>query len=125
VRLLLDSHAFLWAASSPAQLASAARAAIENVDNDVFVSVASAWELAIKAGLGRLRMPAALEATIDRRGFQRLGISFAHAAAAGALPRLHGDPFDRMLIAQAQSEGLTWVTRDRAFSVYGLAILQA
>jgi PIN domain nuclease of toxin-antitoxin system len=125
VRLLLDSHVVLWAASSPAQLASAARAAIENTDNDVFVSVASAWELAIKAGLGRLRMPADLEEALDRRGFQRLGISFTHAAAAGALPRHHGDPFDRMLIAQAQSESLTLVTRDRGLAAYGVPIVQA
>ena len=125
MRLLLDSHVVLWAASSPAQLASAARAAIENTDNDVFVSVASAWELAIKAGLGRLRMPADLEEALDRRGFQRLGISFTHAAAAGALPRHHGDPFDRMLIAQAQSESLTLVTRDRGLAAYGVPIVQA
>jgi PIN domain nuclease of toxin-antitoxin system len=91
----------------------------------VFVSVASAWELAIKASLGRLRMPPNLEEALDRKGYQRLGISFAHAAVAGALPRHHGDPFDRMLIAQAQSEGLTLVTRDRVFSAYGIPVLKA
>ncbi len=102
-----------------------ARSAIDNPDNDVFVSVATAWELAIKSGLGRLRMPPDLEERIDERGLRKLGISFAHAALAGQLPRHHGDPFDRMLIAQAQSEGLTLVTGDRAFSAYGIAILQA
>jgi PIN domain nuclease of toxin-antitoxin system len=125
VRLLLDSHAFLWAASAPGELAPATRAAIQSSENDVFVSVASAWELAIKGSMGRLRMPPDLEAVLDRRGYQRLAISFAHAKVAGALPRHHGDPFDRMLIAQAQSEGLTLVTRDRVFSAYGIPLLKA
>ena len=89
------------------------------------MSVATAWELAIKSGLGRLRMPADLEGMIDQRGLQKLGIGFGHAALAGALPRHHGDPFDRMLIAQAQSEGLTLVTRDRVFSAYGILLLKA
>jgi len=70
-------------------------------------------------------MPPDLEGRIDERGLRKLGISFAHAAVAGALPRHHGDPFDRMLIAQAQSEGLTLVTRDRVFSAYGIPVLKA
>jgi PIN domain nuclease of toxin-antitoxin system len=106
-------------------MAARARKAIESPDNEVLLSTASAWEIAIKAGLGRLHQPEPLEAVMKRRRFQPLNISFAHAAAAGALPRHHGDPFDRMLIAQAQSEGLTLVTRDRAFSAYGVPILQA
>jgi PIN domain nuclease of toxin-antitoxin system len=62
---------------------------------------------------------------VDQRGLRKLGIGFAHAALAGLLPRHHGDPFDRMLIAQAQSEGLTLVTRDRVFSAYGISLLKA
>jgi PIN domain nuclease of toxin-antitoxin system len=125
VRLLLDSHAFLWCAFSPERLSSAAREAIENPNNEVHLSIASAWEIAIKAGMGRLHQPEELETVVRKRGFQPLSISFSHAAAAGALPRHHGDPFDRMLIAQAQSEGLTLVTRDRVFSAYSVPILKA
>ena len=125
MRLLLDSHVLLWWTSSPSRIAAPTKSAIDSSDNDVFVSVATAWELAIKSGLGRLRMPSGLEEKMDERGLQKLGISFAHAALAGRLPRHHGDPFDRMLIAQAQSEGLTLVTRDRVFSAYGIPVLKA
>lgn len=125
MRLLLDSHIVLWSIADPALLAGDIHAQVRHSSNEVFVSVATAWELAIKAGLGRLRIEGDLERTLDASGFRKLGISFAHAAAAGALPRHHGDPFDRMLIAQAQSEGLTLVTRDRVFSAYAVPILKA
>ena len=115
----------LWSLSDPARLADGARAEIEDAQNEVLVSVASAWELAIKAALGRVRFPSDLETAIARQGFQSLGISFAHAALAGRLPPHHGDPFDRMLVAQAQSESLTLVTRDTQLAPYGVAILWA
>jgi PIN domain nuclease of toxin-antitoxin system len=125
LRLLLDSHVLLWSISDPRQLATDVYAQVRDSTNEVFVSVATAWELAIKVGLRRLRIRGDLERTIDDSGFRKLGISFAHAMRAGALPRHHGDPFDRMLIAQAQSEGLTLVTRDRTFLAYGVPILKA
>jgi PIN domain nuclease of toxin-antitoxin system len=125
VRGLLDTHVFLWWLERPRSLSPEAQEALAAPENTILVSVASAWELAIKAALGHLRFPFDVETTLDRCGFQKLGISFAHAACAGSLPRHHGDPFDRMLIAQSQSDGLTLLTRDRAFSAYGIPILQA
>ena len=85
----------------------------------VYVSAASAWEVAIKVALGRLRIPASFAEAVDARGFARLPIEFEHSAVAGALPPHHTDPFDRMLIAQARLEGLTLVTHDRRFEPYG------
>jgi len=91
----------------------------------VFVSAASAWEISIKKSLGRLEAPDDLVEQLDRHRFQALAVSIAHALAAGALPRLHDDPFDRMLIAQARIEGLTIVTRDPRFERYAVATLPA
>jgi len=125
VRLLLDTHALLWVMDAPERLASAARDAISDGDNEVFVSVASIWELAIKAALGKIIFPAGLEESLDQRGYQKLGISFAHAMLAGGLPMHHRDPFDRMLIAQSLGEELTLVTRDEQFAACGVAILKA
>jgi PIN domain nuclease of toxin-antitoxin system len=89
----------------------------------VFVSAASAWEAAIKAALGRLTLPEAFSRGVDDSGFRRLAVSFEHAEAAGALPFHHNDPFDRMLVAQAQLEGCTLVTHDQALAPYGVATL--
>lgn len=125
MRLLLDSHVLFWSLAERRRLTPPVRAEINNIENEVYVSVASAWELAIKAALGRLRLPGNLEKIVAASGFQKLEISFAHAAAAGALPQHHKDPFDRMLIAQARSESLTLVSRDRQFSPYGVSMLWA
>jgi PIN domain nuclease of toxin-antitoxin system len=121
-RLLLDTHVFLWWRADSRQLGRAARTAIAEADL-VCVSAASAWEAAIKAALGRLRLPASIESGVIDSGFQRLPISFAHAEAAAALPPHHADPFDRMLVAQARSEGLTLVSHDRRLESYDVQIL--
>ena len=89
----------------------------------VFVSAASAWEAAIKIALGRLTLPEPFSRGVDHSGFRRLAISFEHGEAAAALPHHHGDPFDRMLIAQAQLEGCTLVTHDELIASYGVATL--
>jgi PIN domain nuclease of toxin-antitoxin system len=89
----------------------------------VFVSAASAWEAAMKIALGRLTLPEPFSQGVDHSGFRRLAISFEHAEVAAALPRHHGDPFDRILVAQAQLEGCTLVTHDRALAPYGIATL--
>jgi PIN domain nuclease of toxin-antitoxin system len=124
VRLLLDTHIFLWAASDPARLTEAMRAAIAAEANAVFVSAATAWEIAIKVALGRLTFPLdRFETMLASMGFAPLMMTVAHGIAAGSLPRHHGDPFDRMLIAQARVEGLTLITTDRAFGRYAVAIL--
>jgi PIN domain nuclease of toxin-antitoxin system len=121
-RLLLDTHVFLWWQADSGKLERAARAAIAGAEL-VFVSAASAWEAAIKAALGRLRLPASIEEGVVNSGFQKLPIAFAHAEAAAALPPHHTDPFDRMLVAQARIEGLALVTHDRRLAPYGVEIV--
>ena len=125
MNLLLDTHAVLWALAEPALLSEPARTALENAQNEVFVSVVSAWEIAIKRALGKLDAPDDLEAAIGAQGFEPLHLTFHHAAQAGGLPPHHRDPFDRMLIAQAQAEGLTIVTRDSDIPLYGVHTLSA
>jgi len=124
VRLLLDSHAFLWWVTDDPKLGRAARREISNPESLVFVSAASIWEITIKTALGRLELgDEDLVAEISENGFLELSIAARHAERAGGLPRLHEDPFDRMLVAQAMLEGLTCVTRDPVFSKYNVATL--
>ena len=122
MRLLLDTHVFLWWRADSRHLRADARRAIADAQL-VFVSAATAWEAAIKAALGRLRIPDTIEAGVLDSGFEQLPISFAHAEAAARLPPHHADPFDRMLVAQARTEGLTLVTHDRRLAPYGIEIL--
>ncbi|MDB5093575.1 MAG: pilT [Candidatus Eremiobacteraeota bacterium] len=129
MRLLLDTHAFLWAAADPDELRPNARAAIEDSANDVLVSAGVAWEISIKVALGKLTVPADpavwFPARVRSLGFQALDISAAHVLAVGGLPDVHRDPFDRIMIAQAQIEGLTLVTRDPDNQKYPINILEA
>jgi PIN domain nuclease of toxin-antitoxin system len=126
LRLLLDTHVFVWLSSEPERLGERARAVLADPTGEVFVSVVSAWEIAIKVAAGRLAFPVAIYAAeVAAAGFVELAIHTRHALAAGALPRHHGDPFDRMLLAQARLEGLTLVTADRALAAYGVPILPA
>lgn len=120
--LLLDTHVFLWWRANDARLTANARSAIATTPI-VFVSAASAWEAAIKIALGRLALPEPFSQGVDDSGFRRLAISFEHAQVAAALPRHHGDPFDRMLVAQAQLEGCTLVTHDEMLAPYGVSTL--
>jgi len=124
MRILLDTHAFLWWLAGDEQLSDAARAAIADEDNDVFVSAASAWEIATKHRIGKLPAVAAVVADLDGvlsdQSFIGLSISIRHGQAAGALPGPHRDPFDRMLIAQAILDDLTLVSNERAFDAYGV-----
>lgn len=123
-RLLLDTHVFVWWRAEPSRLSSEVRSRIATADI-VFVSAASAWEAGIKASLGRLTLPDAMEAGVLASGFERLLITFSHAERAASLPPHHRDPFDRMLVAQAQAEGLTLVTHDRLLEPYEIKILWA
>lgn len=125
MRLLLDTHALLWALAEPRELATSARDAIEDGRNEVLVSAVSAWEIAIKRTLGRLDAPEELVGAMHEAAFAPLAITVEHALVAGVLPLHHRDPFDRMLVAQAIVEGLTIVTRDTRFSSYGVPLLQA
>ena len=124
MRLLLDTHALLWWLADEG-LSAQAREAIADPDNLVAVSAASAWEISIKKALGKLAAPDDLEQQIQAGGFTALPISIAHGIAAGRLARHHEDPFDRVLIAQAITEGMTIVTRDKRFDDYAVALLPA
>jgi PIN domain nuclease of toxin-antitoxin system len=124
VRLLLDSPIALWWAEDETRLAIGARAAIAAPENELFLSVGSLWELAIKRGLGRLRYDVALlRRGLGERGVVELSITGEHALGIEALPPIHRDPFDRLLISQAMVENLTLVTADRVFEDYGIALL--
>ncbi len=124
MRLLLDTHVFLWWRADDRRLGPAARTAIAEADV-VFVSAATAWEAGIKAALGRLSFPDTIEAGVEDSGFEKLPITLAHAERAARLPKHHADPFDRMLVAQAEIEDLTIVTNDRTFAAYASEILWA
>ena len=124
--LLVDAHALLWALSAgTSPLSRAGRAALEDPQNDVLVSAATVWEIAIKEAAGRLDAPNELLETIEATLFDVLPISGADAIAAARLPRIHADPFDRMVIAQAQRLDAVVVTRDRAFADYDVKVLTA
>lgn len=127
--LLLDSQALVWWREGNRKLGARARAAIEQDAFGVLVSAASAWELAIKSATGRLtlREPVGrwLPAALDASGFETLPVTLAHALAVTTLPFHHADPFDRLLIAQAQLEKLTIVTADSAFADYDVKLLDA
>jgi PIN domain nuclease of toxin-antitoxin system len=122
VKLLLDTHALLWWLADE-QLGARAFRAVEDPGNLVAVSAASVWEISIKRAQGKLRAEGDLIAAIEESGFEPLPVSFRDADHAGALPPHHRDPFDRMLIAQAQLQDLTIVTRDRRFSAYDVETL--
>ena len=126
MRLLLDTHVFLWWRGDDPRLGEPEREAIRDGQNDVFLSAASIWEIVIKQALGRLRIPEPASVAAARLGFEPLPISFAHAEATALLPALHRDPFDRMLITQARTEGLALVTRDPVIrACAGVAFLPA
>ena len=124
-RLLLDTHVFLWWLADAPDLAEAARRAIGDERNAVYVSAATGWEIAIKRAAGKLRAPENLDALVEEGGFTHLPMTFFHGEQAGALPMHHRDPFDRMLVAQAQAEGLVIVTRDKHIPMYGIRTLAA
>ena len=118
MRLLLDTHVFLWWNWADPRLPVAMRAAVASPANEVFVSAASVWEIAIKRATGKLAFMQPIALAIEGHGFSRLAISVEHAEWAGRLPTLHRDPFDRLLVAQAQLEGLTLVTVDEEILRY-------
>lgn len=125
MRLLLDTHALLWWLSDDARLARPARAAIADAANDVYVSAATAWELAIKAPLGKVSMPDDLGEQLSANALVPLPVQVRHALAVRYLPDHHRDPFDRLLVAQAQIEGLTLVTADQSILRYDVAVVAA
>jgi len=123
VSLLLDTHALLWWLGGQ-HLNDDATERMSDASTLVAVSAASIWEAAIKRALGKLDIPEPLGSAALEEGFEPLLVTFDHAELAGQLPQHHRDPFDRMLIAQAQVEGLAIVTRDPAFDDYDVAVLR-
>ncbi len=128
MRVLLDTHAFLWWIADDPRLSSRARRTIADSSNDVYFSAASAWEIAIKARLGRLKVVGddverlVAEQVIDN-GFQALSIHLNHALGTYSLPNHHRDPFDRLLLAQCAAEGLALVSADRRLAGYRVRII--
>lgn len=125
MRLLLDSHVIVWWLDDPSRLTGSVRAAIQNPANGVSFSAASIWELSLKSAKNQLRLPPNLLSVLKDDGFDELPVTSAHAMLASSLPALHGDPFDRLLIAQALAEGLVLATRDRAIVRYDVPVMEA
>ena len=122
-RLLVDSHVLLWHLVDDSRLGPEPTAAIEAPNAEVFVSTASIWEIAIKTALGKLDAPDDLPARAEQAGFRLLSVIADHAWQVRQLPHHHRDPFDRLLIAQAQVEGLSIVTADSSFDAYGVTVV--
>jgi len=124
VRALLDTHALLWWALDDPRLSRRAYTAIAGQEGTVYVSAATAWEIAMKVRLGKLSVDPSVSADLGayfaEQGFIELAVTVAHGQRAGALPASHRDPFDRMLIAQAQIENLVIVSSEALFDAYGI-----
>lgn len=132
MHLLLDTHTLIWWLAKNSTLSNTAKAAmptasfaIAHPDNIVFVSAASAWEIAIKKSLGKLQAPDDLKQQLEMQRFTPLAINIDHALAIKQLPHHHQDPFDRILITQAIHERLTIVSRDHIFKSYDVAIVES
>ncbi len=125
--LLLDTHTFLWWVQDAPALSKRARKAISNADATIYLSTASVWEMAIKCSLGKLELNQSVEQFVTSQlafnNFKLLDLSFRHIARVESLPNHHGDPFDRLLITQAQTDGLTLVSKDAAFKQYDVSRL--
>ncbi len=123
--LLLDTHALLWWFGDDPKLSKTAQSAIIEGSNIVYVSAAAVWEIAIKKSLGKLKIPYDLQEALADSHFLPLAVSFAHAMAVENLESHHRDPFDRIQIAQAKTEGLTIVTKDDNIKKYGIPFISA
>ena len=123
MNLLMDTHTLLWWLDGT-ELSAAAAAAVADPDNRVWVSAASTWEISIKRAIGKLNVQGDLDEVVDE-DFEHLPITVAHSRRAGQLPSHHRDPFDRMLVAQAQLEGFTLVTRDGEIALYDVTRMTA
>lgn len=129
MRVLVDTQCWLWMTGAPERFSATARALVERREHELFLSAASAWEIAIKYSLGKLQLPeppaAYVPARIDATGVRALAIDYAHALRVSILPAHHRDPFDRLLVAQAQIEDLTILTSDSMFDAYDVPTLPA
>jgi len=124
-RILLDTHALIWWMCGDKKLGLNAQEHIANPENAIFVSAATVWEMSIKQQMGKLEVPDDIESIVEQLGFSALPITLFHGQQSGKLPMHHRDPFDRMLIAQAQAEGLQILTKDAYFPDYGIRLIDA
>lgn len=129
MRILLDTQVWLWMLAAPERFSDASRAAVVSTENELLFSATSAWEIAIKYGLGKLRLPETPDAYVPRMmtrtGITPLPVHHRHALHVASLPLRHRDPFDRLLVAQAQLENVPILTADRSFRLYDVEILPA
>ena len=127
MRILLDTHAFLWWVTDSTELSRRARRVIADGANEIYFSAASAWEIAIKSSLGRVTLPDEPEvfitAQLQENGFQVLPVQLHHALGVAALPAVHRDPFDRLLVAQARTEQLAVLSRDARLARYSVRVV--
>lgn len=124
MKLLVDTHLLVWWVAGR-RLPREAAALIADPGNEVFASAASIWELAIKSGLGRIDVdPGELLRSLETGGFASLPVTNRHALAVATLPAIHGDPFDRLLVAQSKVEGMSLLTHDRILSAYGALVVR-
>lgn len=127
MKILVDTQCFLWSFLDPSRLSKTAKKVLSDGSDDLFFSAASSWEIAIKAGIGKLRLPEPPEdyvpPRIVRAGMTALEVTHIHALRVHALPPFHKDPFDRLLVAQATAEGLTILTADPQIGSYSVPIL--
>ncbi|ASK27854.1 type II toxin-antitoxin system VapC family toxin [Neisseria chenwenguii] len=124
-RILLDTHVVIWWLADAGNLGGKARNCIQNRQNQIYVSAATMWELSIKMGKGLLTLPENIFEVVEDEGFIPLPITWFHGRQAGFLPEIHKDPFDRMLITQAQAEGLELMTADTVIPQYGIRVIDA
>ncbi len=129
MRFILDTHVWIWWIAEPERLSEQAVQMIEASENQVFISTASAWELSIKYSLGKIKLPSNIEDffmfIFPKCGFTTIRVEFIHALKVASLPHHHNDPFDRLLIAQAQIEKMPIITADKKFSKYDIEIILA
>lgn len=123
MRLVLDTNAFIWWREDSPRLPVRIGDQVRDPDNDIVISTACLWEIAIKRALGKLRFPEDFEEVMTEEGFSLLPITFGHLRKLETLPNLHRDPFDRLLIAQALAERIPIVTADQASAPYGVSIV--
>jgi PIN domain nuclease of toxin-antitoxin system len=129
MRVLIDTHVFLWAVASHSKLSAEARDVIADRENDIYVSAAATWEIVTKVQTGKLKLPmdptTYIRSRMSALGFSALAITHEHTLALSSLPLTHKDPFDRIMIAQAQIEGLTFITRDARLLIYAVNTIKA
>jgi PIN domain nuclease of toxin-antitoxin system len=124
MKIILDTQAFLWSMSDFSKLTRKARVTLVNPENDIYLSLVSTWELAIKTSTGKLKIVGPLEKLIPQQlsqnNIQQLDIAFRHVVGVATLPYHHKDPFDRLIVSQALVEGMSVLSADKAFDAYGV-----